>query len=203
MNLAPPPMWESLLLESPLPVVIALVAMAVVLRVMASRRRDRRLNYAALGALAAAMLVFVLAHLVVTDREAIMARTEALVAATAPLDSNALADLIANGATVTGPQGQPFLDYSQLRPELERTLTRFPVEGQAVRSLAAQAMGAPGTRGESIVGLSTQVRTEFFGGPIRSEWGLFWQKESDGEWRVVEIRWLTFQGQEPTNLMWR
>ncbi len=200
MNLSPPPMWQSLLLEEPLPLVIALLAMAVVLRVMASRKRDGRLNYAALGALALAAGVFVLAHLVVTDREAIIARTEALVAATAPLDAATLGDVLARGAIVTGPHGQPFLDAGQINAELERTLQRFPIESHAVRGLAAQSTS--GTRGQSIVGLSTQARTDY-GLPVRTEWGLFWQKESDGAWRVIEIRWLAFQGREPTPFMWR
>lgn len=203
MNLSPPPMWQSLLLESPLPLVIALVAVAVTLRVMARRggRPGPRLNYAALGALILAMVVFAAAHLVVTGREALIARTEALAAATSPLDRNALGDLIANGAVVTGPQGQPWLDYDSIRPELERTLERFPIEGHGVRGVAAET--TKGSRGRSVLDLSTQVRSEYFGGPVRSEWGLMWEKQSDGVWRVVEIRWLRFQGQDPLPFMWR
>lgn len=200
MDVPPPSILQELFLEKPLPVVIALVAVAVVLRVMASRRRDARLNRVALGAVLLAAVAFLVADFVVTSREAILARSEALVHATAPRDTALLGDALAAGVMLTGPGGQPWLDESELRAQLDRTLERFPIEKHNIRTLAA---GARGDRGQSVLDLTTLVKTEFFAGPVRSRWGLSWRRDADGVWRVIEIRFLEFEEREPTQMMWR
>lgn len=200
MQVAPPPMWQSLLLENPWPIVIALVAVAAILRVAGSRQRKPAMSYAALASLVAAVGVYLLAAFVITGREAIIQRTEALVAATAPLDAAALDDLIARGAFVSGPDGRPWVEYDAIRPELEHVLQRFRPSEQTIRSLGAEAQA---TRGRSVIDLRTSLPNSGYGLPVATVWGLEWRKEGDGQWRVAEIRWLEFMNREPSNRMWR
>ena len=87
MPIADPPLLQSLLLEGPWPLVLTLVGTAAVLRLLAARRRQRRLDVAALIALLLALGVYLLASIVTTNREQLLERTEQLVMATAPLDS--------------------------------------------------------------------------------------------------------------------
>lgn len=202
MNLTPPPLWQEWLFENPWPLVIVLIVLAVVLRLMATRsRRPRgyRFNYAALGALLAALGVYLLTVFVETDRERLVDRTRQLVAATAPLDTAAIDALIARGAVVTGPAGETWVLYDDIRPELERAVGRHGIARHALRSLAADVVSS--VRGRSLLSLSTT--TDDLGLPIRTQWLITWRKEGDGTWRVIELQWLEFQGQPPRNLMWR
>lgn len=199
MNLSPPPLWHEWLFENPWPPIIALITIAVVLRLISTRSRQPRLTYAAIGVLLLAVGLYLLAMFIVTDRERLMDRTEQLVAATAPLDSSAIDALIARGAIVTGPDGEPWVEYDAIQPELHRAVDRHGVAEHAIRGLTAEVTTK--VRGRTLLSLSTT--TSDLGLPIRTQWLITWRKEADNQWRVIELRWLEFQGRPPQNLMWR
>lgn len=201
MNLQPAPIWQDLLFHSPLPLVVVLLAVAGVLRVLASRRRNPKFNYGAMTAVLVAVGVFLLAHFVETDHERLAARTRQLIQATAPLDAAALDELLAQGVVLTGPGGQAWLREDQIRGELERTIQRFPIKEQAIRSLGAEVTSA--NRGLTLVALATTMQESLYGAPIRSLWLLHWRRDADGPWRVAEIQWLEFQHQPPSEGLWR
>lgn len=199
MNLAPSPLWQEWLFENPWPLVIVLIAVAVVVRLVATRRKQPRVNFAAAGALLLAVGVYLLTMFVATDRERLVDRTKELVEATAPLDSAAMDGLIARGAIVSGPDGAAWVEYDSIRSELEAVVGRYGGFDHAIRGLGAEVTSA--VRGRSLLSLSTTA--ESIGMPIRTQWLITWRKESDGQWRVIEISWLEFQGRPPRNLMWR
>jgi ketosteroid isomerase-like protein len=191
---------QNLLFENPWPLVMALVATAAVLRLVGFRNRRPALTYAAMGAVLLAVGVYVLSAVVTTDRERIMERTRALVAATAPLDLAVLDDVLAPGAFVSGPDGSAWVEYERVRVELQDVVQRYQPAEHSIRDLQAEAGE---TRGVSVIDLRTSAGAGGAGLPVRTVWRLHWRKEGDGQWRVAELQWLEFMGQSPSNMMWR
>lgn len=95
------PLFDRLVLERPLVLLVALCAAAGFTLMVAIARDQRRIGatIAALLLLAAAG-VFVLSALVQTPREALAARTRTLIAALATVDTPALDDLLADNAVM-------------------------------------------------------------------------------------------------------
>jgi hypothetical protein len=199
MNVAPPPTLQYLLFEQPLPLVIALIAVAVVLRLLARRRPDRRLDRGALIAILAAIAVFVTAGAVTTDHERILQNTRQLVLATAPLDLQTVDQYIEPHATLSGPDGSTWMHYQQIRQRLPSVLQRFAVTGQRLRQTAAE-LHSP-TWAVSVAEVSTYL-DEATGLPVRTVWALTWQKDTDEQWRVNNVRWIEFQDQPPQQGIW-
>jgi hypothetical protein len=193
MNLDPPPMLENLFLESPWAVMAVCLIAVVVLLIVWRQNQKKILALLALVPLVLAGGVWLLAGAVTTDREQLIQDTQDLVAATSPLDPAALDRLIDPTATVSGPDGSVWLNANQLRPRLRSALSRVSLNDQRTRSI--QAIAHDTGWGESTV----IVRSDFSGGaPLNTGWHLSWHREpgTNGAWRVVEIRWLRFQGQE-------
>lgn len=195
MNLDQPPMFDHLFLESPWAVLTVCVIAALVLVIVGRQRRSKRLAALSVVALALAVGVWGLARAVTTDREQLIRDTHDLVAATAPLDQAALDRLLDPSVTVSGSDGTVWLGAGLVTPRLSKVVSRFDVNSQRVRSV--QAVAHDTGWGESTV----TVRTEFSsagGTPINTGWHLSWRRgpETHGAWRVVDIRWMRFQGQE-------
>ena len=199
MTIPPPPWWQSLLLEDPLPLILGLLTVGVVLRLVASRSSRPKLNYGALAAIAAAVGAFLLAHYVQTARETLIARSEALVQATAPLNTAAVNALLTPDVAVTGPQGARIVPPGRLRDYLDSNLQRFPIESHAIMKVDA---AADGDAGKSIVSIRSQSEHAVVPGGLASTWALTWRKTAHGQWRVGEIRWLSLQGQPPPRGAW-
>lgn len=198
MQLDSPPMFEHLLLESPWAVMVVCVVAAAMLFSAGRRRKNKAVQAGGLVALALAVGVYLLAKGVTTDREQLILDTEALVAATAPLDNAALDRLLDPSAVVTGPDTAIWLNAVQLRPRLNQAAQRFGIGDQQVRMV--DAIARDDTWGESVV----TVRTDPGGaGPVNTGWRLIWRRDpvaggnsGGGGWRVVEIRWMRFNGLE-------
>ena len=202
MPLAQPPLLENLLFEQPWPLVVAMVAVAAGCWVVASRRQKRgRLRLIALGIIVLAGAVVAMAQLVTTDREYLLDATAELVAATqSPTNSQVLDQLIAADAVVTGPAGEVWLEYAQLRSELQSVVDRHQIQEQRIRSVGAEVTSK--TAGRSVFDLRTNIGKETFI-PIRSVWALRWVRDDAGQWRIKEIQWLQFQGHTPTQGLWK
>ncbi len=193
MNLDPPPMLEHLFLESPWPVMAVCVVACLVLLFLWQQRRKKALGLFAMVPILIAAGVWFLAGAVTTGREQLIRDTQSLVAATAPLDAAALDKLIDPSATVSGPDGSVWLASGQLRTRLKSALSRVSLNSQRTRNI--QAIAHDTGWGESTV----IVRSDISGGsPVNTGWRLTWQRTpgEDDAWRVVDIRWLRFQGLE-------
>ena len=201
MQLDSPPLFANLLFEAPWPLMAALVIVSVAFSFAARQKRSKPLLAVSVAALLLSAGVYVLAMSVTTEREKLLNSTRELIASTSPLDSQKLDRLIDPSATVSGPDGTAWLTYEQIGPRLKSVVGRFGVQSQRVRDL--QALTHEGDWGES----SVLVRTEASGAggmPINTGWYLTWQKsvspgagaDSGGTWRVVDIRWMRFNGQE-------
>jgi hypothetical protein len=210
-------MLEHLFLESPWALAAFFVLVAGVLLRVGRQRRGKLFALLAAVALALAVGVFVLARAVTTDRERLIEDTRALVDATAPLDLAALDRLIDPAATVSGPDGTAWLSAGRVRARLQQAVGRFGVNSQRVRDV--QAVAHDTGWGESTVTVRTEM-TSAGGAPVNTGWRLTWRQDAvsggdtggrsggdiggdaggdsggGGGWRVVDIRWMRFNGRE-------
>lgn len=199
MNPSDPPTLAYLFLEQPWPMTIALLAVAAVLLLQANRRRERRLAIAAGIAAVAAGVIFLTATLVETSRELIMRQTEALVAATDPLNLDTVDQIVAPYATLSSHDGTIWLRYDDIRVVLEQSINRWGVEEQDLSDLKGVTGGDAG-----VTQFRVKTRLKQAGFPVLTRWQLHWVRDpATGQWLVDDIRWLEFQGQRPTEGMWR
>jgi hypothetical protein len=185
-----------LLLEDPWPVVIAFLAVAAVLRVVGKRQEQPKAVMVSWVALAVSFGVYVTASLVNTDRERLVERTEALVAAAWPVDEAAWRDLLAGDALLLGPDGSV---WDELTAEfVTAELQQHRVEETALRAVEATP-GRPGY-GVSTMDLSSRVGDGF---PMRTTWEIVWQQQPDDAWRVLSMKWLSIRNQDPSPNLYR
>lgn len=195
MPLAPPPLLQSLLLESPLPAVVALLAVGLVLVESARRRADRRFLYAAAVSALLAGAVFIAARLVVTEREAVMDRTRQLIDAATPVNESRLRSLLDDSAVVAGHDGRVIVELNDITGRLEANIRRFGVEAHEVRLLEADQPGPHTAR--TLVKVRTTLRGGF-ADAVNTAWLVTWKRKGDrNDWRATELRWIEFQGQDP------
>ncbi len=192
MDLDPPPMFELLLFESPWAAITVLVILSGVFSALSRKRRSKLLGVLAAVGLIAACGVYALAWAVTTDRELLIEQTHRLVAATAPLDQAMLDSLIDPTAIVSGPDGGRWLGYDQINPRLRGAVKRFGIDSQRVRQVKAHAQDTGW--GESTLTVRTIANGSGIG-PVNTGWRLTWRRGQDGIWRVVDIRWVLFNGQ--------
>lgn len=189
MNIPPPPVWQSLLLEQPWPLAIVLLVIGALLRTVGRRTGKRGLTRVALGAVVLAAGVVALAYFVETGREAVRRLTLELVESVDPMDSAAVDALLADDVRVTGPQGRVIVESGAVRRRLASANERYRVSSHRIRDLN---VWAEGEAGRAELALYSQVNAT----PALTRWGLWWEKRG-GAWRVTEIRWLRYQGGEP------
>ncbi|MEM9882455.1 MAG: hypothetical protein AAF800_06040 [Planctomycetota bacterium] len=192
--------FSRLLFEDPGWAVVACVAVSAGLRIVGKRRGDRRAVLVSYAALALGLGVFTLAYFVTTDREALIARTEALVAATSPADEPALSDLFDDRALLVGPGGAVWDDLTAafVAGELEKhDVTENQV--RAVDAASDGSWGSEGSGGTSTLDVSSRVN----GFPMRTQWQLDWARGEDGVWRLTTLRWLRFNQREPSPSLYR
>ena len=200
MEVADPPVVEYLLLEQPWPLVGGLVAAAVLMAAVAQRRRDRRWLGAAIGALVLAPGAYVLATMVNTDRERLVARSRALVGATvSPVDFEHVATFLDADVTLTGPHGAHWLDADAIDRTLRRAEQRWGIEAQSIADLKAATTGR--RQGRTALSLRTTLGGRLDYGPIRSGWVLQWRQDADGTWRVQRIACMQINNREPRQEM--
>ncbi len=179
------PAWERWLLEAPLyPAAVLLLAafLAFYLMNQSGKRRQGAVTAAALVAAAAAVLV--LGSVVTTPREAVTARTHALVEAVARADSAAAADLLAPDLAVRPAANVPAMDRSAVLAFLDTQMKgQYKVENYRVMQVQA-AVGGP-----NLARTQTHVRItpESYGAPVFTWWRLDWRKDEDSRWRVIAI----------------
>jgi len=201
LALAPPPLFERLLFEDPAALVATCILVGLVLLIHGNRRMNRRVMLGGVAAIALAGVFYALASLVVTTREHLKDRTREMIALTAPLDVPRFADILGPRVTLSGPGGDIWLHREQIVQQLEAAVKRYKVSDQSISDLTAE------TRGDSIglteLSLRTTLDSEMGAMPITTRWLFAWAKQPDGKWRVNDVKWLLFQGNPPSNGVWR
>ncbi|MCE9592454.1 MAG: hypothetical protein K8S99_18260 [Planctomycetes bacterium] len=201
MSLNGPPWWSHLLLESPIPLVVALVLLGLIVAWHGMRRLNRRVTWAGLAMFLLAGAVWGLASLVETTREQLIERTGLLVAHTAPLDTPGLKAFFTPGATLSGPRGNTWLPFDRVFQVLDSTSRRFNITGNALDGIDAEGRGAG--EGLSEFGVRTLIGSEYGDRPVHTHWRIRWQKGGDGVWRVADVQWLRYENAEPSPaLLW-
>ena len=181
--------------------VIALAAIGVITRYVGRQRGQRGVVLASWVMLAMAACVVALAHFITTPREALLARTRALLDATAPLDTPRVLSMLDSNAILVGPGGDTWLEFDQVRSELEAAHQRYGLAAHSLRYIEAQARGDEGV-------VEIDLRTtlgEGFGAqaPIPTKWLLGWRRTADGTWMLHRLQWLELMNQPPPQGAWR
>lgn len=192
MPLQPPPTFENLLLEQPWPLVLALVAAAGVLFWLGRQRSEKRMKVIAGAAIVMAGVVLALASFVTTNREHLRARTQDLIALTAPFNAPEVRSYFDDRALLTGPGGEAWFNITQLMEKVHSVVHHYSITGHSIHELQA-ASKSGGDDGQSYARLRTMVA----GRPMDTEWLITWKRGSDGVWRVVIVQWLTINNEQP------
>jgi len=171
---------------------VVLIVAGIILLSAGQKRKNKPLMLSAGLAILLTGGVFLLAKSVTTDREQLIAETRALVMATAPLDGPKLDQLIDPAAIVTGPSGAVWVDAGQILPRLKRVLRQYPVQVQKIRMVDAAA----DENGWAKSTVTIRTETNASGDGVNTSWLLHWRRDeaAPGGWRVVDIRWMMFNG---------
>ena len=185
-----------LLLENPWPLVIALLAVSAVLRTVGKRQDQPKAVSASWLALLLGLGVYVTATLVNTDRETLIERTETFIEAASPADEAALTALLADRVVLMGPGGDVWADLSG--PIIAGRLDQYQVEVLDLRGVDA-TINRPG------YGVSTMtVSHDVMGQRIpATQWEVEWQKDPQGRWRIIALKWLKYGLNEPSSNLYR
>jgi hypothetical protein len=194
-----PPLLERLLFEQPLIPVAALAVLAIIAAIAFARRNQRRRGLIVAAALAAAAAgLALLATLVTTDREVLLERTQALIAATAAVDTTPLTDLLSEDASLrTAGSIARVLPDIETRGEIlaraEGELRgRYRISSWEILDRQATLDGPNVARTQVRVG----VEADQFSRTHYSWWRLHWERDPSGQWRCFEIEplWIQFVG---------
>lgn len=190
--------FGQLFLEDPTPLLLGLVLITLVLWILAKRRGDRRLGRGAMVAAGIGILIFLLAWFVETTREHLMDRTRFAVQATAPLNMTAIRSVMSPQVELVGPSGATWISNGRLLDYVETAVGRMPIEEHDVLAINARE-DAPG---EATSGIKVRTRAAAFGGlPVQTHWEFRWEKDAAGRWRIVQVRFVEFQGRQPARNM--
>ena len=123
-----------LLLEEPNGLIISLGVVASILALLAYPRRQQYLLITAMGLVVLAITTGMISMLVVTDREQIIARTRSFVAATSPMDSTSLKEMMSATIELHGPQNQLWLQgRAPILHHLNAATARFNISRQTLQ----------------------------------------------------------------------
>ena len=190
-----------ILLEEPNVLIISLGVMASILTLLAYPKRQQYLLITAIGLVVLAITTGMISMLVVTDREQIIARTRAFVAATSPVDSTSLEDLMSATIELHGSQNQLWQrGRAPILHHLNAVTAKFNISRQTLQDLHAQVESK--RTGLSAIQLHTKVEVGGFIRTITTTWILQWQLGDDNCWRMMSIRWRDMDGHEPRQGFW-
>lgn len=194
----------SLLFEDPTMLLLGLLGVAVVLWALARRHGDTRLLRGAGVAMAVAIAILLLSYFVETTRERLIARTRAAIAAATspdPASQQAFRAMLSPQAILAGgaPGGTSgsggWLDSEGIVQHAKTLGERYPDWRHKIIAIDARRdaddQGISGFKLRSTLAQDTPV-------PIPSHWELIWTQDSDGVWRIAEIRMLSIFNQTPT-----
>jgi hypothetical protein len=197
ITLAPPPLWEDWIIDNPWPLMVCLLTAGVVLLLVARQRLSRGLAIAAVVGLVLGGGVYLGSRVITTQRRQVMAATQTLVGATAPMDVPKVQGWLAPGVKVLWINGQPWVAADDLKEKLEDLAHQQMIIKQQVVKLEGESTARD--QGRSLVHLLTTAN--FMGMAITtpSAWLINWSKGGDGQWRATVIQCLALgTGDAPT-----
>lgn len=194
-----PPLFEGFLFEQPLLPTVVLAVLAIVAAIAFARLGQRRKGFLVAGVLALlAGAVFATAALITTERERLLERTEALIGATATVDTATLQQMLADSARLqTSGDIERVLAPIDGREEIigraeSQLRNRFRINEWQILDRQATIDGP--NVGRTLVRVGAD--SDSFSRTHYSWWRLHWELGPDGQWRCFEIepRWIQFVG---------
>ena len=201
--LSDPPLLIHWLFEQPADLWMLMGIVAVVCLILGYHWADGRFLIGAAAAVMVALVVYVLSWLVVTDREQLVARTQQVVAAAAPLDLDTMGRYFTEEAVLCGPNGQPWKHRRDLLSLAERVDHKYTISTHTVRSVRAETTG--GRHGRTLLDLRTELASATYSVPYKTLWLMSWVRGEDGRWLVDKVQWLDHpdpNGIKPRRGLW-
>lgn len=147
---------------------------------------------AALGGLGAIIIGVGVA--VTTSGEHARRVTKQLVQAAVEGDSIAAVDLFAHQAIFTvGSPNNPGMDIDFIRDQIVHLLDRYPIESNDITMLRSYTQ----TRDAATAHLACLTTVCEFPYPTVSRWSLRISRQSDGEWKIVQLTCVAINDQTP------
>ncbi len=182
-----PSRWQ--VFEDPWLTSIVMILVGLIAARVGIARRSRAVVGigAAVGVLG--MLLIPLAALIETPSEEIHSRTMELIERAIAGDRDALDSMLDRNVIMV--VGADRLDWD--REQILRLIPNLPsvVESNYLRRVEASADAE--TIGRSEVAQTTMSR---YGRATPNEWRFIWKRTGEGPWRVVELNWLTWNGED-------
>jgi len=190
-----PPILEHLFLESPGPLVALFGCVGLALLIMGNRRADPKLLRIGLGGVLMAAGLWLVAHFVVTDREAITEATQAILDAVEAGDIAAVSARGGDRAQLLGPAGEVWRDREEMPDALRRAVDRYNVSSITVKRIDVWVDAKD--VGHSQLDLRTGVGAGSFSGPVQTRWQLDWQRDEALGWRLDRVHWMEHDSAAP------
>jgi hypothetical protein len=187
-SIALPPLWEAWIIDDPWPLIACLLVAGAVLLLVARQRLSRGLAIAGVVALVLGGGVYLASRVITTQRRQVMAATQTLVGATAPMDVPKVQGWLAPGVTVLWINGQPWVSADDLKEKLEDIARQQMINKQQVVKLEGETSARD--QGRSLVHLLTTANYMGITITTPSAWLLTWSKGGDGQWRATVIQCL-------------
>lgn len=189
-----PDSLQTLLLERPWPLFGVAVIAALMLLLIANRKRDRRYLVAGGMIMLLAALTLYLAQEVVTPREQVALRTQQMLAYTAPLDLANFKTYCHPDVALLGPKGELWLQGPAVLDRLHSAVKTWPIRQQEVRSLGVKMLSL--LEAQAQLDLATNLESASIMERVRTTWELRWRRDDvRSPWKLVSAQWITFQGQ--------
>lgn len=197
------------LFEDPWPIVIGLIAVAVVLRLIGRQRQQARLVHGSRVALGLAIVVWLVAYMVTTDRERVIDLTKTMLAATTPPARATLEPIFDSQVTLQSDTGSStwLTGESTLLNALVQAHQRVVFQSHSITAIGAQVPGDVDANGNALpddaamVVVKLKTTTRQIGAPIPSAWRIYLQKYN-GQWQVTQLRCLDIRGMAPGPGFW-
>gem|GEM_PF-5627446 len=191
------PLWQSLLLESPWPLCLALGLAGVIGLAVGQVTGKKAAWYAAAGLLVAAAGVWGLAAGVQTDKEKVAQLTRSILMDTeGDFDRASFESKLAADAVLTDDIGRPWLRRIAWMLAFDTAINAAGVESHHVHKLEAGAAD-----GQAVVALNLITRTNAAGPSLhKSQWTLIWSQDGNGQWKLKELSCIGYNGHAPSDL---
>ncbi|MEM1213884.1 MAG: hypothetical protein AAGI68_16470 [Planctomycetota bacterium] len=191
--------FEQYVLENPWPVMVGCVVLWAVLRVLGRRRESRGLVIASWVVLLLGAGAGLLGHFVETRGEKLLVAVDGFLVAAGEgrvLGVDGMEGYVAPGLVATDSQGAVQVTWVEVRDRLQGVT----IDELSYRVVPPVVMAAGGAQGAA---LEIDVRVTAGGQPVgTTRWRMNWVYSDADGWRVRELRWLAWRGENPDGL-WR
>ncbi|MEM1330433.1 MAG: hypothetical protein AAGG07_07725 [Planctomycetota bacterium] len=183
-----PPMWEWLLLESPLIPAVSLVGAGFIALIALTRVGKGKHGLGALcGGVVLGVACYLIGTIVETDRETLRFRTQELVRAVGASEPDAAAPMLGDRVLYRGWPSPREWDRQGILDNITPWMTSAGISGGEVVEVEASLDGP------NVARVQTRVRASGAGRYPLSWWRLDYTRR-DGEWRVTGIEPLIIPG---------